>query len=254
MLQSGMMIADRYEILEHIGSGGMADVYKARCHKLNRFVAIKVLKKEYSNDETFVSKFKIEAQSVAGLTHPNILTVFDVGNENGINYIVMELIEGMTLKQFIEKKKTVSVRDTVSIAVQVGQGIDAAHKKGIVHRDIKPQNIMIANDGKVKVADFGIARAATTDTFNSSVMGSVHYISPERARGGYSDYKGDIYSFGIMLFEMLTGKVPFDGDNAVSVALLHIQSEVPYIRDLDPTMPKAICDIVKKCTAKRTEN
>ena len=211
MLREGMFIADRYEILEKIGSGGMSDVYKAKCHKLNRYVAIKVLKAEYSEDKTFVSKFRAEAQSAAGLMHSNIVNVYDVGEEEGIYYIVMELVEGITLKKYIDKKGKLGIREAVSIAIQVAQGIEAAHKQNIVHRDIKPQNIIISKEGKVKVTDFGIARAATSNTINSVVMGSVHYISPEQARGGYSDEKSDIYSFGIALFEMLTGKVPFEG-------------------------------------------
>ncbi|MCM1308444.1 MAG: protein kinase, partial [Butyrivibrio sp.] len=212
MLREGMFLADRYEILEKIGSGGMADVYKAKCHKLNRYVAIKVLKPEFVEDRNFVSKFRAEAQSAAGLMHANIVNVYDVGEEDGIYYIIMELVEGITLKKYIEKKGNLGVREAVSIAIQVAQGIEAAHKHHIVHRDIKPQNIIISKEGKVKVTDFGIARAASSNTINSSVMGSVHYISPEQARGGYSDEKSDIYSFGIMLFEMLTGKVPFEGD------------------------------------------
>jgi len=254
MLNSGTIIAERYEILEKIGSGGMADVYKARCHKLNRYVAIKVLKQEFSEDENFVGRFKVEAQSVGALTHANIVNVYDVGEENGIYYIVMELVEGITLKNYIDKKKKIEPKEAISIAIQVAQGIEAAHNHGIVHRDIKPQNIIISREGKVKVTDFGIATAATTNTINSNVMGSVHYISPERARGGYSDYKSDIYSFGIMLFEMLTGQVPFDGDSTVSIALKHIQSEVPSVLEFDSTIPNAVADIVAKCTKKRKEN
>lgn len=254
MLKKGMLIADRYEIIEKIGSGGMSDVYRARCHKLNRFVAIKVLKQEFSEDENFVSKFRIEAQSVAGLTHANIVNVYDVGDEAGIYYIVMELVEGITLKNYIDKKGKLVPKEAVSIAIQVAQGIEAAHNHGIVHRDIKPQNIIISREGKVKVTDFGIARAASSNTINSNVMGSVHYISPEQARGGYSDYKSDIYSFGIMLFEMLTGRVPFEGDTTVSIALKHIQEEVPSVRDVDDTIPIAVSQIVEKCTRKRKEN
>ena len=197
MLREGMFIADRYEILEKIGSGGMADVYKAKCHKLNRYVAIKVLKPEFCEDKTFVAKFRAEAQSAAGLVHSNIVSIYDTGEENGIYYIVMELVEGITLKKYIEKKGKLGVREAVSVAIQVAQGIEAAHKHHIVHRDIKPQNIIISKEGKVKVTDFGIARAASSNTINSSVMGSVHYISPEQARGGYSDEKSDIYSFGM---------------------------------------------------------
>ena len=241
MLREGMFIADRYEILEKIGSGGMADVYKAKCHKLNRYVAIKVLKPEFCEDKTFVAKFRAEAQSAAGLVHSNIVSIYDTGEENGIYYIVMELVEGITLKKYIEKKGKLGVREAVSVAIQVAQGIEAAHKHHIVHRDIKPQNIIISKEGKVKVTDFGIARAASSNTINSSVMGSVHYISPEQARGGYSDEKSDIYSFGITLFEMLTGRVPFEGDTTVAVALQHIQEDMVSPRKYR---------IVLKCTQK----
>ncbi len=253
MLRKGMFIAERYEILERIGSGGMSDVYKAKCHKLNRYVAIKVLKPEYSEDKTFVSKFKAEAQAAAGLMHANIVNVYDVGEENGIYYIVMELVEGITLKKYIEKKGVLGVREAVSIAIQVAQGIDAAHKHNIVHRDIKPQNIIISKEGKVKVTDFGIARAASSNTINSSVMGSVHYISPEQARGGYSDEKSDIYSFGITLYEMLTGRVPFEGDTTVAIALQHIQDEIVSPRQYVPEIPVSVEKIVLKCTQKRAE-
>ena len=253
MLREGMFIAERYEIIEKIGSGGMSDVYKAKCHKLNRFVAIKVLKNEYSEDKSFVSKFRAEAQSAAGLMHANIVNVYDVGEENGIYYIVMELVEGITLKKYIEKKGRLGIREAVSIAIQVAQGMDAAHKHKIVHRDIKPQNIMISKEGKVKVTDFGIAKAASSNTINSTVMGSVHYISPEQARGGYSDDKGDIYSFGIMLFEMLTGRVPFEGDTTVAVALQHIQDDIVSPKEYVSEIPVSVEKIVLKCTQKKTE-
>ena len=249
----GMFLADRYEILEQIGTGGMSDVYKAKCHKLNRYVAIKVLKKEFSEDKTFVSKFRAEAQSAAGLTHPNIVNVYDVGDENGIYYIVMELVEGITLKKYIEERGRIPYKEDVSIAIQVAKGMQAAHTHHIVHRDIKPQNIIISRDGKVKVTDFGIAKAATSSTINSSAMGSVHYISPEQARGGYSDERSDIYSFGITLFEMLTGTVPFDGDSTVSVAVQHIQDDIPKPSSVADGIPVSIDKIVLKCTQKKTE-
>ena len=249
-----MFLANRYEILEQIGTGGMSDVYKAKCHKLNRYVAIKVLKKEYSEDKTFVSKFRIEAQSAAGLAHPNIVNVYDVGDENGLYYIVMELVEGITLKQFIEKKVRLPYKEAISIAIQVARGMDAAHKHHIIHRDIKPQNIIISKDGKVKVTDFGIAKAATSTTINSSAaMGSVHYISPEQARIGYSDERSDIYSFGITLFEMLTGNVPFDGETTVAVAVQHIQNTIPAPSTIVPGIPVGIDKIVLKCTQKKPE-
>lgn len=253
MLRKGMFLADRYEILEQIGTGGMSDVYKAKCHKLNRYVAIKVLKSEFSQDKTFVSKFRVEAQSAAGLTHPNIVNVYDVGDENGIHYIVMELVEGITLKKYIEKRGRLPYKEAISIAIQVANGMEAAHSHNIVHRDIKPQNIIISKEGKVKVTDFGIAKAASSATINSSAMGSVHYISPEQARGGYSDQRSDIYSFGITLYEMLTGVVPFDGDTTVAVAVQHIQDEIPAPSSLVAGIPIAIDKIVMKCTQKKTE-
>lgn len=253
MLREGMFIADRYEILEKIGSGGMADVYKAKCHKLNRLVAIKVLKPEFCDDRNFVSKFRIEAQSAAGLMHSNIVNVYDVGEEDNIYYIIMELVEGITLKKYIERKGHLAVREAVSVAIQVAQGIEAAHKHHIVHRDIKPQNIIISKEGKVKVTDFGIARAASANTINSSVMGSVHYASPEQARGGYSDEKSDIYSFGITLYEMLTGRVPFEGDSTVTVALQHIQDEIVSPKTYVSDIPVSVEKIVLKCTQKKTD-
>lgn len=254
MLRKGMFLADRYEIIEQIGNGGMSDVYKAKCHKLNRFVAIKVLKPEYSQDKSFVSKFRAEAQSAAGLTHPNVVNVYDVGDEDGVYYIVMELIEGITLKKYIEKRGRLPYKEAVSIAIQVANGMEAAHKHHIVHRDIKPQNIIISKEGKVKVTDFGIAKAASTSTINSSsAMGSVHYISPEQARGGYSDERSDIYSFGITLYEMLTGKVPFDGDTTVAVAVQHIQDAIPAPSSVTGDIPVSVDKIVLKCTQKKTE-
>lgn len=254
MLREGMFLVDRYEIIEQIGTGGMADVYKAKCHKLNRYVAIKVMKSEFSQDKTFVSKFWAEAQSAAGLVNPNVVNVYDVGVENGIYYIVMELVEGITLKKYIEKRGRLPYKEAVSIAIQVANGMDAAHKHNIVHRDIKPQNIIISKEGKVKVTDFGIAKVASSATINTSAsMGSVHYISPEQARGGYSDERSDIYSLGITLFEMLTGTVPFDGDSAVSVAVQHIQDSIPLPSQLVEGVPVSVDKIVLKCTQKKTD-
>ena len=250
MIKIGMMIGDRYEILEKIGTGGMSDVYKAKCHKLNRYVAIKVLKQEFSENANFVSKFRIEAQAAAGLMHPNIVNVYDVGEENGIYYIVMELVEGITLKKYIEKKARLSYKEAVSIAIQVSMGIEAAHNNHIIHRDIKPQNIIISKDGKVKVTDFGIAKAATSNTITSNVMGSVHYTSPEQARGGYSDEKSDIYSLGITMFEMLTGRVPFNGETTVAIAIKHIQEEMPSPKEFVPEIPSSVASIVLKCCQK----
>ena len=254
MLRKGMFLADRYEIIEQIGTGGMSDVYKAKCHKLNRFVAIKVMKSEFSEDKTFVSKFRAEAQSVAGFTHPNVVNVYDVGDENGIYYIVMELVEGITLKKYIEKRGKLPFKEAVSIAIQVANGLDAAHKHNIVHRDIKPQNIIISKEGKVKVTDFGIAKVASSSTINSSsTMGSVHYISPEQARGGYSDARSDLYSLGITIFEMLTGTVPFDGDSTVAVAVQHIQDEIPAPSTVTDDIPLSIDRIVLKLTQKKPD-
>ncbi len=250
MVKIGMIIGDRYEIGEKIGTGGMSDVYKARDHKLNRMVAVKVLKQEFSENANFVSKFRIEAQAAAGLTHPNIVNVYDVGEENGIYYFVMELVEGITLKKYIEKKARLSVKEAISIAIQVSMGIEAAHNNHIIHRDIKPQNIIISKEGKVKVTDFGIAKAATSNTITSNVMGSVHYTSPEQARGGYSDEKSDIYSLGITMFEMLTGRVPFNGETTVAIAIKHIQEEMPSPREYVSEIPISVEQIIFKCCQK----
>lgn len=253
MIKLGMLLGDRYEIIEKIGTGGMSDVYKAKDHKLNRFVAVKVLKQEFSENGNFVSKFIVEAQAAAGLMHPNIVNVYDVGEENGIHYIVMELVEGITLKKYIEKKARLSYKEAVSIAIQVSMGIEAAHNNHIIHRDIKPQNIIISKEGKVKVTDFGIAKAATSNTVTSSVMGSVHYSSPEQARGGYSDEKSDVYSLGITLFEMLTGRVPFDGDTTVAIAIKHIQEPMPSPREYVSEIPVSVEQIVLKCCQKTVD-
>ena len=250
MIKIGMIIGDRYEIQEKIGTGGTADVYRALDRKLNRPVAIKVLKQEFSENDNFVSKFRSEAQSAAGLMHPNIVNVYDVGNEKGIYYIVMELVDGITLKKYIEKKSRLTVKEAVSIAIQVAMGLEAAHNNHIIHRDIKPQNIIISKDGKVKMTDFGIAKAASSNTITSNVMGSVHYTSPEQARGGYSDAKSDIYSLGVTLFEMLTGRVPFNGDTTVAIAIMHIQEPLPSPREFVPDLPISVEKIVLKCCQK----
>jgi len=250
MIKIGMIIGDRYEIQEKIGTGGTADVYRALDRKLNRPVAMKVLKQEFSENDNFVSKFRSEAQSAAGLMHPNIVNVYDVGNEKGIYYIVMELVDGITLKKYIEKKSRLTVKEAVSIAIQVAMGLEAAHNNHIIHRDIKPQNIIISKDGKVKMTDFGIAKAASSNTITSNVMGSVHYTSPEQARGGYSDAKSDIYSLGVTLFEMLTGRVPFNGDTTVAIAIMHIQEPRPSPREFVPDLPISVEKIVLKCCQK----
>ena len=254
ILYPGTMLQDRYEILEKIGSGGMSEVYKAKCHKLNRLVAIKVLKSEFTSDATFVSKFKMEAQAAAGLSHPNIVNIYDVVDEGDIHFIVMELVEGITLKSYITKKGHLDVKEAIGIAIQVASGIEAAHEQHIIHRDIKPQNMLISMDGKVKVADFGIARAVSSQTMNAAtVVGSVHYISPEQARGGYSDERSDLYSLGITMFEMVTGHVPFEGDNTVTVALAHLEDPMPDPRTLNPDVSPSLARIILKCTEKRPE-
>ena len=250
MIKIGLMIGGRYEVLEKIGTGGMSDVYKAMDHKLNRLVAVKVLKQEFAENENFVSKFVVEAQAAAGLMHSCIVNVYDVGDENGIHYIVMELVDGITLKKYIEKKVRLSVKESVSIAIQVAMGLEAAHNNHIIHRDIKPQNIIISKEGRVKVTDFGIAKAATSNTITSNVMGSVHYTSPEQARGGYSDAKSDIYSLGITLFEMLTGRLPFNGDTTVAIAIKHIQEDLPSPKQFNSEIPISVEKIVLKCCQK----
>ena len=253
MLKPGTYLQDRYEILSLIGTGGMSEVYQAKCHTLNRLVAIKVLKDEYSQDANFVSKFKMEAQAAAGLSHPNIVSVYDVVDEGSLHYIVMELIEGITLKSYILKKGHLGVKETIGIAIQVAQGLAAAHDQHIVHRDIKPQNMIISRDGKVKVADFGIARAVSSQTIGVNAVGSVHYISPEQAKGNYSDGRSDLYSLGITMYEMLTGKLPFDGDTPVSVALAHLEEPMPDPRMLNPDVSPSLARIILKCTEKRPE-
>ncbi len=253
MISVGTIISDRYEILEKVGSGGMADVFRAKCHRLNRFVAVKVLKQEYSEDTKFVTKFRGEAQAVAGMTHPNIVSIYDVGEENGMYYIVMELVEGITLKKYIEEKGKLTVKEAVGISLQIANGLDAAHRNNIIHRDIKPQNILIARDGTAKVTDFGIAKAASSNTITANAMGSVHYISPEQARGGYSDEKSDVYSLGVTMYEMISGILPYTGESAVAIALSHIQDDATPLAAMDATIPKGLSNIVSKCMQKKTE-
>lgn len=253
MVSIGTIIGDRYEILEKVGSGGMADVFRAKCHRLNRFVAIKILKQEYSEDTKFVAKFRGEAQAIASMSHPNIVGIYDVGEEDGLYYIVMELVDGITLKKYIEEKGKLSVKEAVGISLQIANGLDAAHRNNIVHRDVKPQNILIARDGTAKVSDFGIAKAASSNTITANAMGSVHYISPEQARGGYSDEKSDIYSLGVTMYEMLSGDLPFTGESAVAIALAHIQEDAVPLAALDASIPKGLSNIVNKCMQKKTE-
>lgn len=252
----GTVLGNRYEIIEKIGEGGMAYVYKARCRLLNRNVAIKVLREEFVNDEEFVKKFRRESQAAASLSHPNIVNVYDVGVEEiqgrSIHYIVMEYIKGKTLKEIIREKGKLSVDETLDYSMQIAEALEHAHKNHIVHRDIKPHNIMITDDGRVKVTDFGIARAATTSTVTNStnVIGSVHYFSPEQARGGYTDEKSDIYSLGIVMYEMITGKVPYEGDSPISVALKHIEGEIQPPRQVDSTVPVGLEKVIMKCVQK----
>ena len=250
MIKVGTIVGDRYEILEKIGVGGMAEVFKGKDHKLNRYVAVKVLKEEFRDNDAFVKKFKEEAQAAARLAHPNIVNVYDVGDENGIYYIVMELVEGITLKNYIERKGSLTIKEATSIAIQVCAGLEVAHNNHIVHRDIKPQNIIISREGKVKVTDFGIAKATTSQTTTANAMGSVHYASPEQARGGYVDHRSDIYSLGIVLYEMVTGRVPFDGETAVTVAVKHLQEEMVPPSVYCKNIPYSLEQIIKKCTEK----
>ncbi|MBR0469466.1 MAG: Stk1 family PASTA domain-containing Ser/Thr kinase [Mogibacterium sp.] len=250
------ILSGRYELLEKIGDGGMAVVYKGKDKLLNRYIAVKILRPEFTKDATFVENFKRESQAAAGLSHPNIVGVYDVGREGNINYIVMELIEGDTLNKIIEREAPMDYRKVIDISKQVASALRTAHKNKIIHRDVKPHNIMITNDGVVKLADFGIARAVNDATLStgSKIVGSVHYFSPEQARGNYVDERSDIYSLGIVMYEMLTGKVPFDGDNPVTVALKHINEEIVPPIELEPSIPPALNRCVMKATSKFQTN
>ena len=251
----GKVLGNRYEIIEKIGSGGMATVYKAKCRVLNRYVAIKILRDEFTTDEEFIKRFEVEAQSAASITHPNIVSVYDVGVEGNLYYIVMELIKGKTLKEIvIEEKGPLPWKWSVNIAAQIASALEIAHKNNIVHRDIKPHNIIITEDGIAKVTDFGIAKAVSNSTITAfgSTIGSVHYFSPEHARGGYTDEKSDLYSLGVVMYEMLTGRVPFDADTPVSIALKHMQEEAKSPKELNPNVPTAVNDIIMKAMKKET--
>ena len=240
----GMMLDDRYEILERIGTGGMAVVYKARCHRLNRFVAVKILKSDFAEDEEFRRRFHAESQAVAMLSHPNIVSVYDVNTWKNIDYIVMELIEGITLKQYIKRKGMLNWRETLHFSTQIVDAMSHAHSRGIIHRDIKPHNIMVLKDGSVKVADFGIARLLSTqNTMTKEALGSVHYISPEQAKGEPVDARSDIYSLGVVMYEMLTGRLPFEGDTAVAIAIQHISSIPLMPGEINSEVPAGIEDI-----------
>ena len=248
----GKVIGNRYEILEKIGEGGMATVYKARCNILKRYVAVKVLREEFTTDEEFIRRFNTEAQAAASLTHPNIVSIFDVGHEDNVYYIVMELVQGKTLKEIINEDGVLPWKWSVNIVIQVASALETAHKNNIVHRDIKPHNIIITEDGIAKVTDFGIAKAVSNSTITAfgTTIGSVHYFSPEHARGGYTDAKSDIYSLGVVMYEMLTGRVPFDADTPVSIALKHMQEKPVEPMKLNPSIPFAINKIIMKAMEK----
>ncbi len=251
-MMEGQMLGNRYLLLEKIGGGGMAVVFKAKCTLLNRFVAIKILRSEFTNDEEFVKRFRIEAQAVASLSHPNVVSIYDVGHEEDLHYIVMEYIDGLTLKEYITKNGALDWKDAVKITAQICSAIEHAHKNNIVHRDIKPHNILLTKEGIAKVTDFGIARAVTSSTITmvGSTIGSVHYFSPEQARGGFIDEKSDLYSLGIALYEMVTGRVPFDGDSPVSVALKHIQEKPIEPVKIVPSLPYGVNEIIMKAIQK----
>ena len=253
MLKPGTILDDRYEIIDVVGTGGMSTVYRAKDERLKRFVAIKVLKSDYSSDQNFVSKFRAEAQSSAGLTHPNIVSVYDVCEDDGRYFIVMELVEGITLKEYINLNGRLSMSQAIDFSIQIASGLEAAHEHHVIHRDIKPQNIIVSKSGNIKVTDFGIAKAATSTTMSTTGIGSVHYISPEQARGGYSDERSDIYSLGITMYEMVTGRVPFEGDTNVAIALMHIQNEMIPPRQLYPDIYPSFEKIILKASQKKPE-
>lgn len=250
----GKIIGNRYEIIEKIGNGGMATVYRAKDMTLKRNVAVKVLKDEFTTDEEFIKRFNIEAQSAASLTHPNIVSIYDVGNEESIYYIVMELVQGKTLKQIIDEDGVLPWKWSLNIAIQIASALETAHKNNIVHRDIKPHNIIITEDGIAKVTDFGIAKAVSNSTITAfgTTIGSVHYFSPEHARGGFTDAKSDLYSLGVVMYEMLTGRVPFDADTPVSIALKHMQEKPVEPIKLNPAIPYSVNKIILKAMQKDT--
>lgn len=248
----GKILGNRYVLLEKIGDGGMSLVYKARCQLLNRYVAIKVLRPEFITDEDFINKFKRESLAAASLSHPNIVGIYDVGEQDGIYYIVMEYVNGKTLKEYIKEKGKLDYRETLEISGKIALALENAHKNGVTHRDIKPHNILITDDGIIKVTDFGIARATTSSTMANTgrIMGSVHYFSPEQARGGFSDHRTDIYSLGIVIYEMLTGRLPYEADSPISIAIKHIQESFVEPWEMDKSIPRAVNDIVVRAMKK----
>ncbi len=253
IMLTGKMIANRYEIIEEVGKGGMAVVYKAKCLVLNRYVAIKVLRPEFREDTDFIARFKAEAQSAGSLSHPNIVSIYDVGQEGDLDYIVMEYVEGVTLKQYIDAKAVIPWKEAVDYAAQICSGLEHAHKKGIVHKDIKPHNIIITREGTLKITDFGIAKVMSTSTITTggaAGMGSVHYFSPEQARGGYIDAKTDIYSLGVLMYEMVTGRLPFEGDTAVAVAMQHIEKEPTSPKTINPDIPQSLENVILRAMSK----
>ena len=248
----GTILGNRYELLEKIGEGGMAEVYKAKCHLLNRYVAVKILKSQFVDNMEFVGKFKQEAASAASLSHNNIVSIYDIGSEKNINYIVMEYINGKTLKEIINEQKVLGYNEAIILAIQIGKALECAHKNNIIHRDVKPHNILVTKEGVVKVTDFGIAKATSSVTITNSdrILGSAHYFSPEQAKGNFVDCKTDIYSLGIILYEMLTGKVPYDGDSPVSVAIKHIQEQVKPPKEVNPKIPESLNRLILKAIEK----
>jgi len=260
ILETGDLIGERYEVMEKIGTGGMAIVYKAMDKKLSRCITLKVMRAEYAQDEEFLKRFNVEARAAASISHQNLVNVYDVGSDGLINYIVMEYIDGVTLKELIKKKAPFSNDEALGVAIQVSTALEHAHKNNIIHRDIKPQNILVTTEGIVKVTDFGIARAVSEATLTApgNTMGSVHYFSPEQARGIYVDFKSDVYSLGIVMFEMATGILPFDGETPVAIALKHINDPLPDIREYNPDVSESLVKIImlatQKLTAKRYQS
>ena len=256
MIAKGQKINDRYEVIRSIGEGGMANVYLGYDTILDRNVAIKVLRGDLSNDEKFVRRFQREALSASSLAHPNIVEMYDVGEDDGVYYIVMEFVDGKTLKQLLKKRGTLTLSEAIDIMSQLTDGMAHAHDSYIIHRDLKPQNIMIKDDGQIKITDFGIAMAlnSTQLTQTNSVMGSVHYLPPEQASGKGCTIKSDIYSMGIIFYELLTGSLPFRGDNAVEIALKHMREPLPSLRDENPQIPQSVENIIRKATAKNPKN